>query len=87
MTDVQLYLAIVIPSLTVLLGILMNTVLFNNLSTKITSMESRLDGRMDRQETRLEALSASFATKFDILTGKVVELDNRLTRLEERLKH
>jgi hypothetical protein len=35
--------------------------------------------------TRLDKLSERFDTKFDLLMGKVVEIDNRLVRLEERL--
>jgi uncharacterized coiled-coil protein SlyX len=36
-----------------------------------------MDARIDHLTERLEA-------KFDVLTGKVIEIDNRLTRLEER---
>ena len=39
-----------------------------------------LNGRMSSLETK-------FDTKFDLLIGKVFEIDNRLTRVEEQLKH
>lgn len=54
-----------------LVGILTNTGLFIHLNTT-------LNARIDRLTERMEA-------KFEILTGKVVEINNRLTRLEERI--
>jgi hypothetical protein len=35
----------------------------------------------------MDRLEASLASKLDLLTGKVIEVDNRLTRVEEQLKH
>ena len=87
MTEQQLYLAIGVPGLLALVGILVNVTLFATLSTRIQSLETRLDGRMDRLESRLDSRLSSLESKFDLLTGKVVELDNRLTRVEEQLKH
>jgi hypothetical protein len=75
-TDQQLYMAIGFPTVTALIGILVNIGYFVSLNGRINTMESRLDGRLDRLDD-----------KFEILTGKVIELDNRLSRLEERLKH
>ena len=76
MTDVQLYLAIGMPVLAVLAGMPVNSVAVNSINSRLGSIE-----------TGLTSLESKFDTKFDILTGKVIELDNRLTRLEERLKH
>ena len=76
MTDTQLYLAIGIPGLMVLIGMLVNAGFF-----------VALNGRMSALETRFQTLENKFDTRFDLLLGKVIELDNRLTRLEERLKH
>jgi hypothetical protein len=80
MTDAQLYLAIGLPSLVVMSGILVNGLLIqqlgNQLSARITSLETSLNSRISSLETR-----------FETLTGKVIEIDNRLTRLEERLEH
>jgi hypothetical protein len=64
MTNMQLYLAAGLPTIAVLVGILMNAVLYNSLNSRMTSME----------------------VKFDLIMGKLAELDNRLTRLEERLE-
>ena len=36
---------------------------------------------------RITSLESSMNTRFDTLLGKVIEIDNRLTRLEERLEH
>ncbi|HYA18802.1 MAG TPA: hypothetical protein VEF06_15115 [Bryobacteraceae bacterium] len=36
---------------------------------------------------RITSLESSMNTRFDTLLGKVIDIDNRLTRLEERLEH
>jgi len=46
-----------------------------------------MDHRISSLETRLDNRINSLEAKFDILVGKVVEVYNRLVRLEERLKH
>jgi uncharacterized coiled-coil protein SlyX len=53
---------------------------FVTLNARMTALEVRLDAR-------ISALEAKFDAKIDLLIGKIFELDNRLTRLEERLKH
>jgi hypothetical protein len=75
MTDVQLYMTIGIPGGLALLGILVNISYFVTINSRIQSLENRLDGRID-----------SLAVKLDLLLGKVFEIDNRLTRVEEQLK-
>jgi len=87
MTDQQLYLAIGMPTMAVLLGILVNIGYFVALNGRISSLETRLDSRISSLETRLDTRINSLEGKFDILVGKVVEMDNRMVRLEERLKH
>lgn len=77
MTDVQLYLAIGIPTFTVLVGILMNAVFYNGLNARFNSNDARfnsIDDRFNRLEVR-----------FDTLISKVIELDNRVTRIEAKL--
>lgn len=54
-----------------LVGILANTGLFIHLS-----------GAMN---TRFLALESRIDTRFDLLMSKVVEIDNRVVRVEERL--
>jgi hypothetical protein len=76
MTDQQLYLSSGLPSVLVLAGILVNVGYFVAISGRIQALETRLDGRIN-----------SLVTKFDLLIGKVFELDNRLTRIEVKLSH
>ncbi|MGA2600335.1 MAG: hypothetical protein ABSH09_25500 [Bryobacteraceae bacterium] len=87
MTDLQLYLAIGVPSVLVLIGMFVNIGYFVTVNARITSLESRLDTRIYSLENRLDGRITSIEAKFDLLTGKVIEVDNRLTRIEEQLKH
>ena len=80
MTDQQLYLSIGIPTLAVLIAVLVNIGYFIAINNRLGALEIRLDARITGLETK-------FDTKFDILVGKVIEMDNRIVRLEERLKH
>ena len=66
-----LALANVPTMITVLIGILINN-----------ARVSDLNARMGSVETRLTNLEHKFDTRFDLLLSKVVEIDNRLTRLE-----
>jgi flagellar capping protein FliD len=67
--------------ITVLIGILLNNGRLNDLNARMTSFESRLDSL----EQRVTALDHKFDTRFDLLLSKVVDLDNRLTRIETQL--
>jgi hypothetical protein len=82
MTNAQLYLAIGMPTLAVLVGILINGLQFHAqigaLSARLTTVETSFNARMASLETRMMNLE----TKFDLLMGKVIDIDNRLTRLE-----
>jgi hypothetical protein len=69
-TDVQLYLAIGIPTFAVLIGILMNVVHQNAVNARFNSIDDRFN-RLD--------------VRFDTLISKVIELDNRVTRIEAKL--
>jgi hypothetical protein len=81
MTDLQLYILVAIP----LVGILANTGLFIHLSgtmnTRFAGLESKMESRFERMESRFERVDA----RFDTLMGEVVEIDNRLTRVEDRM--
>ena len=70
MTDVQLYLAIGIPTFAVLVGILMNVVHHNSVQARFNSVDTRFN---------------SLELRFDTLLGKVIDLDNRVTRIEAKL--
>lgn len=74
MTDTQLYLAIALPSFVALVGILVNVGYF-----------VALNRRVDRLEDRVGRLEEKFDTRFDLLIGKVSELDTRVIRIEDKL--
>ena len=57
--------------ITVLIGILLNNGRFNDLNSRMATMESWLN-----------SLDNKFDTRFDLLLSKVVDVDNRLTRIE-----
>ena len=71
MTDTQLYLAIGIPTLALALGMIGNGLLFNALSARMSSLEARM---------------LALETRFDLMMGKLGELDTRLSVLEDRSK-
>ena len=78
--------------ITVLIGILLNNGRLNDLNARMGSFESRLTGFESRLnsfeqkfETRLASLEHKFDTRFDLLLSKVVDLDNRFTRIETQL--
>ena len=87
MTESQLYLAIGIPSFVALLGMLVNGGYFVAINGRMSGVENRITSLEQRIETRIMSLEQKFDTRFDLLMGKVVEMDNRLTRVEEQLKH
>ena len=69
MNNAQLSLAIGMPTLAVMVGILVNSFQFSSLSSRMSALEAKFDAR------------------FDMLLSKIVDIDNRLTRVEERLEH
>ncbi len=80
-----LALANVPTMITVLIGILINNSRISDLNSRMSSFESRMnsfENRMNALENRLTTLDHKFDTRFDLLMSKVVEIDNRLTRLE-----
>lgn len=75
MNDTQLYLAIGIPVFAVLMGFMGSVLQVNTINARITSLEAAFNSRFGSLESR-----------FETLIGKVIEIDNRLTRVEERLE-
>ena len=57
--------------ITVLIGILLNNGRLSDLNSRFASLESRFS-----------SLENKFDTRFDLLLSKVIDLDNRLTRIE-----
>ena len=72
MTNLQLFIAIVVP---MLFNGAIIAVLNNNFNARLASLENSVNSRF-----------ASLEARFDLLTGKVAELTDRVTRLEERLE-
>jgi hypothetical protein len=66
----QLYLAIGIPSFVALIGILVNSALY-------IALANTLNARMTALENRMTSLEATITTRFDLLMGKLAELDTR----------
>jgi hypothetical protein len=87
MTDTQLYVALGIPMLAILTSLTISLMQISGIRGDMRGMrqEFREDLAINRQEAREDRLKihADLAT----LTGKVIEIDNRLTRIEERLEH
>ena len=84
-----LALANVPTMIAVLIGILINNGRLGDMSRNIRSLEARignLENRMTSMENRLDAritaLDHKFDVRFDMLLGKIEDIDNRLTRLE-----
>jgi len=69
-----LALANVTTILTVLIGILLNNGRLNDLTGYVRSLDARLTNLDNKLDTR-----------FDRLLSKVVDVDNRLTRIEAQL--
>lgn len=61
--------------LTVLIGILLNNGRLNDLTGYVRSLDARLTNLDNKLDTR-----------FDLLLSKVVDVDNRLTRIEAQLQ-
>ena len=70
-TDTQLYLAIGLPVFAILMSMIAGILRHNAIGARFTSMENRFLG--------LEA-------RFETLIGKVIAIDNRLTRIEAVLE-
>lgn len=81
MTDLQLYILVAIP----LVGILANTGLFIHLSGTMNTRFATMESRFESMESRFTSLESRFDSRFDLLMGKVVDIDNRLTRVEARM--
>lgn len=84
MSDLQLYIAIGIPSIAVLIGVLANVLQVNSINARFASGDARLSS-LESLENRFDARFNNLEAKFDILLGKVIELDNRVTRIAAKL--
>jgi len=77
MSNIQLYLTIGVPTLAILVGMLMDAVHFSSINARFSSQYARFNS-IDARFNNLEV-------QFDTLIGKIVELHNRVTRIEAKL--
>jgi hypothetical protein len=77
MNDTQLSLAIGMPTIAILVGVLINGMQYH-------AATAALNARMSTIETSINARLTSVETRLDILIGKMMDFDGRLSRLEER---
>ncbi len=79
MTQTQMLLTIFIPTLTVLVGILLNRTDFSKLESRLSAVDNRLDSRMNALESRFHA-------DMLMVIGKLTELEVRVSRVEGERK-
>lgn len=82
MTDTQLYLAVGLPVFAVIIGIISGSIQHSAIMSRFVS----IDNRFTSLETRMENRFSSLEGRFETLIGKVIEIDNRLTRVEAILE-
>ncbi len=78
MSDAQLYFAIGVPVFAIIMNMIGGMFQYHSLNARFTTLEANLNARFTSIENRFTSLEARFET----LTGKVIEIDNRLTRVE-----
>ena len=85
MTDQQLYLAIGVPILANIAFLtLALTIGFAQMGKRLTEGLAAVHTRIDDLRGDFNTRFASIEARMEILTGKVAELTDRVTRLEER---
>jgi hypothetical protein len=86
MTDAQLHLAIGLPTLALVLGMMVNGLSFSNLASRTTGLENSMNGRMTSLEARMLALESTMNAPFDLIMGRLADPDTRLSVLDDRSK-
>lgn len=71
-------LAVALPTITALVGIVLSRNDYNKLDARMSSIESRLDARITALENRFHA-------DMMLVIGKLTELESRVARLEEKV--
>ena len=85
MTNVQLYLALGIPFLSLVVAMVISNFRINDMRDLL---RAEMQGEFKAIRTELaeqRRILDRLVVSIDMLTGKVVEIDNRLSRLEERM--
>ncbi len=84
MTNIQLYLAIGIPTFTVLCSIMVGTFQMNHVVNQSNLRFASLENRMSSLEARLDARMSVIEGDIKTIVRIIGDLDVRLARLEER---
>ena len=81
-------LAVALPTVTVLVGILMAQSGYSKLDVRLGQIEGRLDARISSVKTELDARITALEQRLHAdmmqVIGKLTELEVRVTRLEEK---
>jgi hypothetical protein len=89
--DAQLYMAVGVPTIAVQVGVLINAMQFNaqfsTLNSRLGALENHVSNFEGRVENRLSNLEAKVNDRLELIIGKLIDLDNRLTRVKDRIEH
>jgi len=86
MSNVQFLTALGLPILVMLIGFYTQNSGIRDLRTEMLQFRSEVKAEINQFRSEVNARFLAIDQKFADLTGKVVEIYNRLTRVEERLK-
>lgn len=78
MTNEQMYILVGVPATLALIGILINAVLVSHISTALNGRIGSVDNRMSSIEARMLNLENTFTTRFDLLMGRLIELEKEI---------
>ncbi len=76
MTNLQMWVAVVIPTIAVLVGILLNHNGISHLAARLGSIESHLGARIGSVESRLTAIEGDLRRFYQVLGEHSARLDN-----------
>ncbi|WP_419805806.1 hypothetical protein [Terriglobus sp.] len=87
-TEVILALAVALPTITALVGVLLSQSNYSKLDVRLAQVESRLDGCISaiksELDARITALENRFHSDMMMVIGKLTELEVRVAKLEEK---
>ena len=90
MSNIQFFTALGLPILVMLIGFYTQNTGVRDFRAEIhadlNQFRSEVKAEISQFRSEVNARFLSIDLKFADLTGKVVDIDNRLTRVEERLK-
>ncbi|MDE3197130.1 MAG: hypothetical protein KGN84_12335 [Acidobacteriota bacterium] len=82
----QLHLAIGLPVFAMVMSSIGGSLQFNALGARLTSLESTINARITSLDTKINFRLSGLEARFETLIGKVIGIDNRLTRVEAILE-